>query len=248
LQSYAIGVFLKILVEEEESSMSLGRSARTFLQALIIPAWWTIALFGSAGQLTWKRGWICTVLYLGAMYVSKAVLKRVSPSLWQNREEAIRKDTKPFDKIFMRSYLFLIVVLPVIAGLDVVRLRWSALPFWTTYPGIALFAVSFVLIIWTLAMNPHAESSVRIQNDRGHSVISSGPYRFVRHPMYVGLILLHVSMSLILGSVGTLNVAAVIAVLLFWRTAFEDRTLRRELPGYEDYTSITRYRLMPGIW
>jgi protein-S-isoprenylcysteine O-methyltransferase Ste14 len=228
--------------------MNFGRSARTFLQALTIPAWWIIALFGSAGQLTWKRGWICTVLYLGAMHVSRAVLKKVSPSLLQNREKTIRKDTKPFDKIFLRSFLIFIIVLPVIAGFDVVRFRWSALPFWTTYPGIALFAASAVLITWTLAMNPHAESSVRIQNDRSHSVISSGPYRFVRHPMYVGLILLHVAMSLILGSAGTLGVSAVIALLLFWRTAFEDRTLRRELPGYEDYTSITRYRLMPGIW
>jgi protein-S-isoprenylcysteine O-methyltransferase Ste14 len=228
--------------------MNFGRSARTFLQALTIPAWWIIALFGSAGQLTWKRGWICTVLYLGSMHVSRAVLKKVSPSLLQNREKTIRKDTKPFDKIFLRSFLIFIIVLPVIAGFDVVRFRWSALPFWTTYPGIALFAASAVLITWTLAMNPHAESSVRIQNDRSHSVISSGPYRFVRHPMYVGLILLHVAMSLILGSAGTLGVSAVIALLLFWRTAFEDRTLRRELPGYEDYTSITRYRLMPGIW
>jgi protein-S-isoprenylcysteine O-methyltransferase Ste14 len=228
--------------------MNFGRSARTFLQALTIPAWWIIALFGSAGHLTWKRGWICTVLYLGAMHISRAVLKKVSPSLLQNREKTIREDTKPFDKIFLRSFLILIIVLPVIAGFDVVRFRWSALPFWTTYPGIALFAASAVLIACTLAMNPHAESSVRIQNDRSHSVISSGPYRFVRHPMYVGLILLHVAMSLILGSAGTLGVSAVIALLLFWRTAFEDRTLRRELPGYEDYTSITRYRLMPGIW
>lgn len=228
--------------------MNPGQSARKFLQALIIPAWWIGALFGSAGHITWKRGWICTVLYLGAMYVSRTVLSRLSPSLLQNREETIRKDTKPFDKFFLRSFLSLIVVLPIVAGFDVVRFHWSALPFWTIYAGIALFAASVVLITWTLAMNPHAESSVRIQDDRGHSVISSGPYRFVRHPMYVGLILLHVAMSFILGSAATLGVAAAIALLLFVRTAFEDRTLRSELPGYEDYTSITRYRLMPGIW
>jgi protein-S-isoprenylcysteine O-methyltransferase Ste14 len=228
--------------------MASSRSARTFLQALLIPAWWIVALFGSAGHLAWTRGWICTVLYLGAMHLSRAVLQKVNPSLLRNREETIRKDTKPFDKIFLRSFLFLIIVLPVVAGFDVVRFRWSALPFWTDYPGIILFVASVALITWTLAMNPHAESSVRIQNDRGHAVISSGPYHFVRHPMYVGLILLHASMSLILGSAGVLGIAAAIAMLLFWRTAFEDQTLRRELPGYEDYTSITRYRLMPGIW
>jgi protein-S-isoprenylcysteine O-methyltransferase Ste14 len=228
--------------------MNLSRSARTFLQSLIIPAWWIIALFGSAGHLAWERGWICTAVYLGSMYISRAVLNTVSPALLQNREETIRKGTKPFDRLFLRSFLFLIIVLPVIAGLDVMRFRWSALPFWTTYPGIAFLAAAVLLITWTLAKNPHAESSVRIQNDRGQAVITTGPYRFVRHPMYVGLTLLHVSMSLILGSAGVFCVAAAIALLLFWRTALEDRTLRQELPGYEDYTSITRYRLMPGIW
>lgn len=228
--------------------MNFGRYAQAILKALIIPAWWTIALFGSAGRLAWERGWICTLLYIGALYISRAVLARVNPSLVKNREETIREDTKPFDKVFLRSFLFLIIVLPAIAGLDVMRFHWSSLPFWTTYAGIVLLAASVVLITWTLAMNPHAESSVRIQNDRGHSVVSSGPYGLVRHPMYVGLILLHVAMSLILGSVATLGIATVIGILIFWRTAFEDRTLRRELPGYEDYTSITRYRLMPGIW
>lgn len=228
--------------------MNLGRAARPFLQSLIIPAWWIVALFGSAGHFRWRRAWICTVLYLGAMYGARAVLSKVNPSLLLNREETIRKNTKTFDRIFLRSFLALIIILPVIAGLDVIRFGWSALPFWTTYPGVLLFAASVVLITWTLAINPHAESSVRIQNDRGHSVVSSGPYRFVRHPMYVGLILLHVSMSFILGSAGALGVAAAIAVLLLWRTACEDRTLCQELPGYSDYSSVTRYRLMPGIW
>lgn len=227
--------------------MKTDRAARG-LQAAIIPLWWLLALFGSAGTLAWTRGWICTVLYLGTMYGSRAVLSHVNPALVQNRQESIRKDTKAFDKIFLQSFLFLIIVLPIAGGFDVVRFQWSKVPFWTVYPGIVLFAASAVLITWTLAKNPHAETSVRIQNDRGHSVIRSGPYRFVRHPMYVGLILLYLSMFLILGSVATLGVALAITLLVLWRTALEDRTLRLELPGYEDYSLITRYRLMPGIW
>jgi protein-S-isoprenylcysteine O-methyltransferase Ste14 len=164
----------------------------------------------------------------------------------EERQKAIRKDTKSFDKIFLRLILALTAVQPILAGLDVVRFAWAPLPFWTLYLGICLFSISATLITWVLAKNPHAESSVRIQND--HTVVASGPYRFVRHPMYGGLILLHASVALMLGSTWTLCLAALLALLFLWRTALEDQTLRRELPGYERYTLVTRYRLMPGIW
>jgi protein-S-isoprenylcysteine O-methyltransferase Ste14 len=228
--------------------MSPGRHAKTLFQGLTLFAWWFISLFGSAGQLTWNRGWICTVLYLGGFQISKAVLRKLNPGLLEQRETAIRRDTKPFDKIFLRILLSLTIVQPVIAGLDAVRFSWAPLPFWTVYPGIGLFIVSATWITWVLVKNPHAESSVRIQEDRGHTVIASGPYRFVRHPMYVGLIQLHQAIALILGSGWTLALAGLITILLMVRTALEDQTLRQELPGYEQYTTITRYRLMPGIW
>ena len=221
---------------------------KTFFQGSILFAWWLISLFGSAGQLTWKRGWICTVLYLGGIQTIRAVLKKVNPHVLEHRQTAIRQDTKSFDKIFLRLFLSLTIIQPVVAGLDAVRFRWAPMPFWTVYPGIALFIVSAILITWVLVKNPHAESSVRIQKDRDHTVVASGPYRFVRHPMYVGLILLHASMAFILGSTWNLALAAVITVLLVWRTALEDLTLRRELSGYETYSTMTRYRLVPGIW
>jgi protein-S-isoprenylcysteine O-methyltransferase Ste14 len=227
--------------------MNPGRHIRTFFQSLAIFAWWLICLFGSAGQLTWNRGWICTVLYLGAMHTSKAVIKKLNPGLLEQRQTAIRKDTKPFDRIFLRIFLSLTIVQPIIAGLDM-RFNGSPMPFWTVYPGTGAFIVSATLITWVLVKNPHAESSVRIQKDRGHTVVASGPYRFVRHPMYVGLIQLHQSMALILGSMWTMALAALITILFLWRTALEDQTLRQELPGYEEYTTVTRYRLMPGIW
>jgi protein-S-isoprenylcysteine O-methyltransferase Ste14 len=122
------------------------------------------------------------------------------------------------------------------------------MPFWTVYPGIGLFTIAASLITWVLVKNPHADSSVRIENQRDHAVVASGPYRFVRHPMYVGLILLHSSIALMLGSMWTLALAVLLTLLFLWRTALEDRTLRWELPGYEEYTKVTRYRLMPWIW
>lgn len=226
----------------------VGRHLRTFLQWLPLSAWWLISLFGSAGQLTWKRGWICTVLYLGGMHISRAVIQRLNPGLLEQRRTAIRMDTKPFDKIFLRVILALTIVQPIIAGLDAVRFDWAPLPLWTVYPGIGLFVISATLITWVLVKNPHADSSVRIENHCEHTVVASGPYRYVRHPMYVGLILLHTSIALIVDSMWTLGLAALLTVLFLWRTALEDHTLRQELPGYQEYTTVTRYRLMPGIW
>lgn len=114
--------------------------------------------------------------------------------------------------------------------------------------GSILFALALALITWVMVVNPFAEKTVRIQTDRGQTVITSGPYRYVRHPMYVGLILLFVSTALVWGSVWALGLDAVMAVLIIWRTAREDRTLRLELAGYEQYAAITRYRLLPGLW
>lgn len=227
--------------------MSLGRRIKTLFQGLAVFAWWLVFLFGSAGQVRWTRGWICTVLYLGALHASRTVLKKLNPGILEQRQAATRQDTKPFDKIFMRLFLSLTIVQPIVAGLDM-RFNGASMPFWMVFPGILSFISAAVLITWVLVKNPHAESSVRIQKDRGHTVVSSGPYRFVRHPMYVGLIQLHQSMAMILGSVWTMGLAALVTVLFLWRTALEDQTLRRELPGYEEYTTVTRYRLMPGIW
>lgn len=221
---------------------------RTCFQVLPLFAWWLVSLFGSAGQLTWKRGWICTIFYLGGMVTSRAVLNKLNPNLLEQRQRAIREDTKPFDKILLRLILSLTIVQPVIAGLDTVRFHWAPMPFWTVYPGMSFFAISAILITWALVQNPHADSSVRIETDYDHSVVASGPYRYVRHPMYAGLILLHASIALILGSMWTLGLAVLLLLLFLWRTVLEDLTLRRELPGYEEYTNVTRYRLMPGIW
>jgi protein-S-isoprenylcysteine O-methyltransferase Ste14 len=227
--------------------MKPGEHIRRAFQSLTLAGWWLICLFGSAGKLTWKRGWICTVLYLGAFYTSRAILRRLNPGILAQRQKAIRTDTKPFDKIFLRLFLSLTIIQPIIAGLDA-RFHQTSFPFWTVYPGVVSFIVAAALITWVLVTNPHAESSVRIQNDRGHAVIATGPYRYVRHPMYVGLTQLHQAMAMVLGSTWTLALATLITILFLWRTALEDRTLRRELPGYEEYATVTRYRLVPGIW
>lgn len=223
-------------------------SSSRVTQMLMTLVWVVGAQFVAAGRWDWTRGWICVVVWIVPMTILGLIAQRYNPQLMKERAKWRRKDTKPFDKVFMSLYLPCIILQPVVAGFDAVRYHWSSIPFGFVYPGILLFLLATGLVGWVLCINPFAETTVRIQSDRGHTVIATGPYHFVRHPMYIGTILMNVATPLIWGSVWALVVAGVTAVLFVARTAFEDRTLRRELTGYEDYADRTRYRLLPGIW
>jgi protein-S-isoprenylcysteine O-methyltransferase Ste14 len=135
-----------------------------------------------------------------------------------------------------------------IAGMDAVRYRWTEMPAELLFVGIALHVFGLIPVLWSLLANPHLETTVRIQTDRDHRVVEDGPYRYVRHPMYVGINLMFPGWSLILGSWIALAVSMVMAALFVARTALEDKTLREELPGYAEYCARTRYRLIPGVW
>ena len=209
---------------------------------------WVAAVFVAAGRIHWVRGWIWVATFAVGMGAAGALLKRKNPELMEARSHWLRKDAKLFDKIILSVFLPLTFLQPILAGLDAARFRWSSMPFATVYVGLALLAIALTPITWVMMVNPFAEASVRIQTDRGHKVVTSGPYRIVRHPMYVGLILDYPAIALILGSMWALALSGLIAIMMVCRTALEDRTLRRELPGYEEYARVTRYRLVPGLW
>jgi protein-S-isoprenylcysteine O-methyltransferase Ste14 len=211
-------------------------------------ALWLVVLFGAAGRLDWTRGWIYVATYLVGMGGAGLVIRRRNPGLFEARASFRRKDTKRFDKVFMIIYLPLVLLQPAIAGVDAVRFHWSSLPFAFVYAGVVLFAIASAFIAWVMAVNRFAETTVRIQTERGHVVVSAGPYCFVRHPMYVGMILMFLGGPMIMGSVWALAEGGVIGALTIWRTAMEDRTLRRELEGYQEFTTHTPYRLVPGVW
>jgi protein-S-isoprenylcysteine O-methyltransferase Ste14 len=207
-----------------------------------------LAVFVPAGRLDWERGWVCVILYVVSMLAAALLIHRKNPALFEARANWRHQDTKPFDKVFLSLFFPLTFIHPAMAGLDVVRFHWSSMPFATVYVGIVLFLLAIALITWAMMVNRHAESTVRIQTERDHKPVTAGPYRFVRHPMYVGAMLLYPAMSLVFGSVWALAVSGLIALLFIWRTALEDRTLRRELPGYEEFAKLTRFRLIPGLW
>jgi protein-S-isoprenylcysteine O-methyltransferase Ste14 len=135
-----------------------------------------------------------------------------------------------------------------VAGLDE-RFGWSP-PFAAgLHVGGALGVVlGFALFLWAMAANAFFSEGVRIQTDRGHKVATQGPYRTVRHPGYVGAMLAEAATPVLLGSLWALIPAAGSVLCYVIRTALEDRTLVAELPGYAEYTTRTRYRLLPGIW
>lgn len=233
---------------EGKTSKTAGGSVRRKAQVLMTMGLWTAAVFVSAGRLDWIRGWICMIAWVFTTTAAGLVVRRANPSLMEARANWRRKDTKRFDKIFLSVYLPLTFVQPALAGLDVVRFRWSSMPLTTVYAGLVLFSFAMGLVTWAMAVNAHAETTVRIQTDRNHKTVTSGPYRIVRHPMYAGVILLYPASALIFGSMWALALSGVMAILFVCRTALEDRALRRELPGYEEFAAVTRYRLIPGLW
>jgi protein-S-isoprenylcysteine O-methyltransferase Ste14 len=143
--------------------------------------------------------------------------------------------------------MFLLLVIYIIAGLDE-RFSWSAEPFWVKALGGIAFALSLAITFWVMKSNTYLSTFVRIQDDRGQTTITGGPYRFVRHPMYAGMLLMSPGMPLLLGSWWALIPGLLNILLFIARTALEDRLLQTELPGYLDYSKKVRFRLIPGIW
>ncbi len=202
-------------------------------------------LFLPAGTFAWPMGWA----YLGLQAVT------IGYALFGIRDEALfeerarwHKDAKWWDKWLMPLAVLPMVCLPAVAGFDV-RFAWSPdPPPWLNLAGLVLAAAGQALILWAIKVNTFFSSVVRIQTDRGHRVVTDGPYKLVRHPGYTGFIMSMVAYPLMLGSLWALVPAAVGILVIVVRTGLEDRTLQVELPAYASFTETTPNRLIPGIW
>ena len=204
-------------------------------------------LFLPAGRLDWVAGWLYLAVVSASWGIAFAYVRARNPEVIEHRMR-IGKGTKTWDKIWLGVFSLVFLSVYVVAGLDAVRHGWSAMPRWMWFVGLDLHLAGTVLFVWPMAENPFFEKTVRIQTERGHRVIDTGPYRFVRHPGYVGFFGWILSVPLMLGSwwAGLPTVLSVI--LLVVRTSLEDRTLHAELPGYREYASRVRFRLIPGVW
>ena len=207
-------------------------------------------LFAAAGTVGLPRGWLFLAVSMVGMFGGIVPVAVVNPELVNHRGQWKRKkDTKRWDRVLVPLYgVLAFYVLPVIVGLDVGRYRWSSLGAWATVLGTLLFTFGTVVLTWSMLVNTHFETIVRIQTDRGHKVVTTGPYALVRHPGYVGAALWAFGAPLIVGSAYGLIPAAAAVLVLVVRTHLEDNTLRAELPGYADYAQKTKYRLFPGLW
>ncbi len=164
------------------------------------------------------------------------------------RIEKATQGTKKWDLVLLSIYFVLVLVQPFVAGLDWRNGVSSPVSPVVYVLGNALMILGFIPLAWSMVANRNFEPSVRIQEARGHQVATGGPYRFVRHPGYTGIILQFLALPIAVGTwlaliPGLLGIAVFVV-----RTALEDRTLQQELPGYADYVKHTRYRLIPGIW
>jgi protein-S-isoprenylcysteine O-methyltransferase Ste14 len=203
-------------------------------------------LFVAAGRLEWPRGWILSGLILGSVALNFVLMRWKNPALIRARLEK-HGNVEPFDRTFFRISVPLSLLFLIVAGLDE-RFQWSALPAGWLWAGIALHVAGTIPIALASVYNPFLELAVRLQQDRGQVAVQSGPYRYVRHPMYVGLLLMFVAWPFVLGSWWSAVPLGALAAAYIVRTALEDRTLRDHLPGYREYSQLTRYRLLPGVW
>jgi protein-S-isoprenylcysteine O-methyltransferase Ste14 len=207
-----------------------------------------LCLFLPVGTLAWGRAWLFLVVLLASSILLILYLLRVNPDVIAgrvNRHERPRR----WDLL-----LALLVALPamlgifIVAALDDGRYRWSVLPWWGCALGYALMLAGMAGLAWAQAVNKFFEPSVRIQTDRGHHVIDTGPYDVIRHPGYVAGFAFFLGIPLSLGSLWGLIPAMIMSAFLVVRTVLEDRTLQAELPGYKEYAQRVRYRLIPGLW
>ena len=207
-----------------------------------------VILFVSAGKLSWTNAWIYVGLVLIYHIISTVVLAKVNPQVLNERGTVIKAGTKTFDKVYVAIYPVFSYGSLVIMGFDAVRCQWSVMPFWLTFVGIFMFVSVIPLTLRAMAVNQFFEWTARIQNDRNQYVCTSGPYKIIRHPGYAGLIISLLAYPFILGSWWGFLPNSVLISIIVIRTALEDRTLRKEFPGYEEYVQKVKYRLIPLVW
>ena len=227
-------------------------SARVVLRLIIFVLLLPAVLFISAGRWDWGMGWVFVGLFIFTTVGSRVLVLRQDPELAAERARSTekgREGVKDWDDLLSPLVaLYGPLVIWIVAGLDE-RYGWSPqISLWVQGVAIIVAVLGSALATWAMLSNTFFSGTVRIQEERGHTVVSGGPYRYVRHPGYLAGILFDVATPLILGSLWALVPAGLTVCAFVVRTALEDRTLQEELDGYREYAQRVRYRLLPGVW
>jgi protein-S-isoprenylcysteine O-methyltransferase Ste14 len=208
-----------------------------------------VVLFLSAGTLNWLGAWAFLALMVSLSLVTGPLLAWHDPGLLKERlSSPVQKDQPAADKVVTSVLFLLIFAWLALMGLDAMRFGWSSVPPWAQVIGAFWLLLSVRIIYRTMRENSFAAPVVKIQKDRGQTVVTTGPYSYVRHPMYFGALLFFIGTSLLLGSWWGLAFVLVFIALLCIRIPIEEKTLRAGLEGYDDYARHVRYRLIPLLW
>lgn len=206
--------------------------------------------FLTSGDWRWDLGWLYTGSMILYTFISRIIAIRLHPGFARERATAsAMQDTKSWDKwIVPLIALWLPFLAVLVAGLDK-RLGWSTtMPDWVHWLGLALLVFGYSVGTWAMAANAYFSSHVRIQKDRGQTVVSTGPYAIVRHPAYITGAIAMCGIPLLLDSLLAFPPVILLCIGIVIRTALEDKTLLAELPGYQEYAGKVRFRLVPGVW
>jgi protein-S-isoprenylcysteine O-methyltransferase Ste14 len=222
--------------------------AGPYLKTAAIVAIIALSIAGLAGRWDWWTGWIFLGVFIAYCLILFRWLSAVDPELTRERRQDSDERNQPYERIIIPAMVALELALLIVAILDNGRFGWSTMPTWIRVVGWILVALAGIMIPWVFRTNTFASGVGRIQDDRNHHVITSGPYRYVRHPMYAGVIAAFVGLPLVLGSWWALIPGILLAALFVVRTALEDHMLHEQLPGYARYARCVRFRLFPGIW
>ncbi len=211
-------------------------------------AFFAAVLFGCAGTLRWTAGWGFLVVFFGAASLITLDVARHDPALLEERMQPLIQRVQPvWDRVLIATMGVLFFGWLALMGLDA-RFGWSRVPTPLQWLGLLGVAAGMWVAGRAFRANPFLAPVVRVQEERGHTVVSTGPYAIVRHPMYAGVLVLFLATPLALGSWWGLVLSAVLTIGIALRTILEERTLRRELPGYDEYVKEVRWRLVPGVW
>lgn len=205
-----------------------------------------LALFLPAWTIFWLQGWIYIIIMIIFSTTYITYLKKKDPELLNARAKT--KATESWDKKIGFFAGIFIIAMYILPGFDTVRFHWSHVPFIVNIIGFIGMTLSLILFFLVNRENTYLSRIVEIQEERGHRVITTGPYKIVRHPMYFAVIVLYICHCLALGSLYALIPCTGVIITIIIRTSYEDKKLLEQLEGYKEYAQKTRYRLIPGIW
>ena len=223
---------------------------RLFLRLILVAAFGPVILMLASGDAGWTMGWVFSAFSFAYSLLSRLALLRRNPDLIAERSDALKKtNVEPWDRKLMP---FIAILLPtalvLLAGFDR-RFGWSPeFPAWLQWGVYLPMIIGAAIAQWAAMENAFFSAVVRIQADRGQTVVTTGPYRFVRHPGYAGGLLFSLSMPVALGSLWAGIPIVIGQILAVVRTSLEDKTLMRKLSGYREYAEKTTKRLIPVIW